>query len=217
MWLIARKVFNRGGSNPSPKAKKRLDKQNILLYSNGIVRKTQEINMKKFLMATAIIAGIATSASAHAEMRIRVQVTDTEAVYSTKTIQTPRQTCSTVEVPIYGNTGGGASAGDVLGGIIIGGLLGKGASGNDKGAAAGAVIGGMIAADKKKGNQQIIGYRAEQRCSTTYSTEQVDKANGYKVYYTLNGERFHTHSHRYVQPGKWLTLRLKVTSVFANP
>jgi uncharacterized protein YcfJ len=173
--------------------------------------------MKKFLMVTAIIAGIATSASAHAEMTIRVQVTDTETVYSTRTQQTPQQSCKTVEVPIYGNVGGGANAGDVLGGMIIGGLLGKGASGNDKGAAAGAVIGGMIAADKKKGNQQIVGYRAEQRCTTTYTTQQIDKANGYKVYYNLNGQRFHTHSHRYVEPGKWLTLRLKVTSVFANP
>ena len=173
--------------------------------------------MKKFLMATAIIAGIATSASAHAEMRLRVQVTDTEAVYQSSTIQRPQKSCTVVDVPIYGSVGGGANAGDVLGGMIIGGLLGKGASGNDKGAAAGAVIGGMIAADKKKGNQQIVGYRQEQRCSTTYTSQTVDKANGYKLYYNLNGQRFHTHSHRYVEPGKWLTLRLKVTSVFANP
>ncbi len=216
MWVIARKVFTRGGSNPPPKAKKRLDKQNILLYSNGIVRRTQEKIMKKFLMATALIAGIATSASAHAEMRIKVQVTDTEAVYSSSTVQKPQQSCTTVDVPIYGSVGGGANAGDVLGGMIIGGLLGKGVGGNDKGAAAGAVIGGMIAADKKKGNQQIVGYRQEQRCTTTYTSQTVDKANGYKLYYTLNGERFHTHSHRYVEPGNWLTLRLKVTSVFAH-
>jgi len=109
--------------------------------------------MKKFLMATALIAGIATSASAHAEMRIKVQVTDTEAVYSSSTVQKPQQSCTTVDVPIYGSVGGGANAGDVLGGMIIGGLLGKGVGGNDKGAAAGAVIGGMIAADKKKGKK----------------------------------------------------------------
>ena len=77
----------------------------------------------------------------------------------TKRIPTTYQSCEVVDVPIYGQAGGGASGADVLTGIIIGGLLGKGASGNDKGAAAGAVIGGMVAADKKQGNQQIIGKR----------------------------------------------------------
>ena len=167
----------------------------------------------KYLLATAAIATFATQASAENYATI----TNVTANYQEVTTNQPVTICNDVEVPIYGNTGGGASGADVLGGMIIGGLLGKGASGNDKGAAAGAVIGGMIAADKKKGNQQIVGYRAEQRCTTTYTTQQIDKANGYKVYYNLNGQRFHTHSHRYVEPGKWLTLRLKVTSVFANP
>ena len=216
MWVIARKVFTRGGSNPPPKAKKKLDKQNFLPYTEHNVRKTQEIDMKKFLMIGALIAGIATSATAHAEMRIKVAVDASEPNYVTKNIRTPQQQCSIVDVPIYGSTGGGANAGDVLGGMIIGGLLGKGASGNDKGAAAGAVIGGMIAADKKKGNQQIVGYRQEQRCTTTYTNERVDEISGYKVYYTLNGEQFHTHSNRYLAPGSMLTLRLKVTSVFAH-
>jgi uncharacterized protein YcfJ len=174
--------------------------------------------MKKFLIAATLIAGIATSATAHsAELRMRVQVDESEPNYVTKNIRQPNQQCSTVDVPIYGSSGGGANAGDVLGGMIIGGLIGKGAAGNDKGAAAGAVIGGMIAADKKKGNQQIVGYRQEQRCTTTYTNERVEEISGYKVYYTLNGEQFHTHSNRYVSPGQWLTLRLKVTSVFVNP
>ena len=51
--------------------------------------------------------------------------------------------CNIVDVPIYGKTGGGASAGDVLGGMIIGGLLGKGVTNKDNGAPVGAVIGGM--------------------------------------------------------------------------
>ena len=85
--------------------------------------------------------------------------------------------CNIVDVPIYGRTGGGASAGDVLGGMIIGGLLGKGVTNKDDGAAVGAVIGGMVAADKKKGEEKIIGYRQEQQCKdyTRYSevSEQV--------------------------------------------
>ena len=138
--------------------------------------------------------------------------------YKTVTERVPytEHVCNWVDVPIYGQKGGGASAGDVLGGMIIGGLIGKGVTNKDNGAAAGAVIGGMIAADKKKGNQQIVGYRQEQRCTTTYTNERVEEINGYKVYYSINGEQFHTHSNRYLAPGSMLTLRLKVTSVFAH-
>jgi len=126
--------------------------------------------------------------------------------------------CQNMNVPIYGTTTqqGNASGGALIG-MLLGAAGGKAVTGNDKGAAIGAIIGSMVAADKKKGNQQIVGYRQEQRCTTTYTSQQVDKANGYKVYYNINGQRFHTHSNRYVEPGKWLTLRLKVTSVFANP
>lgn len=72
--------------------------------------------------------------------------------------------CNIVDVPIYGNVGGGASGTDVLTGMIIGGLIGKGVTDKDKGAAAGAVIGGMIAADKKQNKEGIVGYRQEERC-----------------------------------------------------
>ena len=88
-----------------------------------------------------------------------------------------KQVCNWVDVPIYGQTGSGASAGDVLGGMIIGGLIGKGVTNKDNGAAAGAVIGGMIAADKKQNKQTIIGYRQERKCQdyTRYNevSEQV--------------------------------------------
>ncbi len=95
----------------------------------------------------------------------------------TKRVPYTETVCNIVDVPIYGNTGGGANAGDILGGMIIGGLLGKGVTNKDNGAAVGAVIGGMVAADKKKGEEKIIGYKQEQRCSdyTRYSerSEQV--------------------------------------------
>ena len=171
--------------------------------------------MKKFLIAGAIASVFSTAAIADT-IRVTVPVIDSKPNYITKNIRTPQKQCNTVDVPIYGNIGGGASAGDVLGGMIIGGLLGKGVSGNDKGAAAGAVIGGMISADKNQGDRQIVGYRQEQRCKTTYITEQVDQINGYTVTYELAGNRYTTQSHSYVQRGSTLSLRLKVTSVFAN-
>jgi len=99
--------------------------------------------------------------------------------YKTVTKRTPytETVCNLVDVPIYGSVGGGASAGDVLGGMIIGGLLGKGITNKDNGAAAGAVIGGMIAADQNQAEQGIVGYKQEQQCKNitryTESSEQV--------------------------------------------
>lgn len=84
------------------------------------------------------------------------------------------QDCRQVQVPIYGQSGGGASGGDILGGMILGGLLGKGATGKDDGAAIGAILGGIVAADNKQGNTVVTGYRNERQCSnvTTYETRQ---------------------------------------------
>ena len=98
----------------------------------------------------------------------------------------PYQECYTVDVPIYGNTqGNGASAGDVLGGAIIGGLIGKGVTNKDNGAAVGALLGGMIAADKKKTKQSIIGYKQENRCETKYRSEFQQVVNQYRLVYDI--------------------------------
>ena len=83
------------------------------------------------------------------------------------------EVCKDVQVPVYGNVGNGASAGDVLGGMIIGGLIGKGATGKDNGAAAGAVIGGMIAADKNQKKQGVTGYRTERQCQIETRYEET--------------------------------------------
>lgn len=125
--------------------------------------------MKNYILTAIAVLAIATPAVAET---VDANINDH---YKTVTKQIPHveNVCYEVEVPIYGQTGGGASAGDVLGGMIIGGLIGKGATGKDNGAAAGAVIGGMIAADKKQSKETIIGYRQETRCQkkTSYTTE----------------------------------------------
>ena len=133
--------------------------------------------MKRILLVSALAA---TSASAETT---RATIED---VYATVVEQTPytRQVCQNVEVPIYGTVtrqGGGASGGDILGGMIIGGLLGKGATGKDNGAAAGAVLGGIIAADKAnkpKTETVITGYKTERQCENVTEYKSVNK----KVY-----------------------------------
>ena len=79
----------------------------------------------------------------------------------------------------------GASSGDVLGGMIIGGIFGKALSGDDKGAGVGAVIGGMIAADE---NRSSVGTVC--RDVTTYHQEQRSVYSHSIVTFTLNGRTY---------------------------
>jgi uncharacterized protein YcfJ len=143
----------------------------------------------KYITTTAIALLIATSAQA--EERIKGKVWDE---YRTVTESTPttRYECYDQEIPIYGRTGGGASSGDILGGLILGGILGKGVSGNDQGAAAGAVLGGMIAADNKQGKRRITGYRTERVCEdkTTYVNVERKVYSHSIIDFRSNGERY---------------------------
>jgi len=145
--------------------------------------------MKKYLLSVAVMLAFSTGA-VFADTA-KANITDH---YKTVTKQIPytEQQCSVVDVPIYGRTGGGASAGDVLGGMIIGGLIGKGVTDKDNGAAAGAVIGGMIAADKNRGQETIIGYRQENRCNniTRYNTESQEVYSHSTVTFWDNGKKY---------------------------
>jgi len=147
--------------------------------------------MIRILLTTAVIATPAMAETTRATI---------EDVFATVVESTPytRQVCQNVEVPIYGTVtrqGGGASGGDVLTGMILGGLLGKGATGKDDGAAAGAVLGGIIAADKanKPRTETVItGYKTERQCENITEYKDVNK----KVYdysiitWTVNGKEY---------------------------
>ncbi len=139
--------------------------------------------MKKLLITTAILVASATSAVATEYARI----TKIEPRYQTSYQNVPRTSCQDVEVPVYGNTGGGASGGDVLGGMIIGGLLGKGATGKDNGAAVGAIIGGMVAAENNNGRRVVTGYRVERQCNEVMIREEISAVKDYRITFEWNG------------------------------
>ena len=104
--------------------------------------------MKKVILAGAISLVATTSAMAQT---VQATITNIEPRYIKSYQNVPSTQCQDVQVPIYGTVqGNGASGGDVLAGMILGGILGKGVTGKDNGAAAGAVLGGVIAADNKK-------------------------------------------------------------------
>jgi len=137
--------------------------------------------MKKTIITALLASSITSTAFAGETVSATIQDHYNQV---TKNIPHTERVCQNVEVPIYGRQqGSGASGGDVLGGMIIGGLLGKGLTGKDDGAAAGAVLGGVIAADKgNRGRDVIVGYRSENRCQnvTTYSS-QVESVYEYST------------------------------------
>ena len=84
----------------------------------------------------------------------------------------------------------GSNAGEgALGGMIIGGVLGKVLGGNDKGAAAGAILGGVVGANNSQGKRRITGYRTEYQCTTTYRNSSKSIINEYDIVYRVDGQR----------------------------
>lgn len=68
-----------------------------------------------------------------------------------------------------------SNGGDVLTGMIIGGLIGKGATGTDNGAAVGAIIGGIAAGDNNNRTS------TRQVCDTVYVNRQITRPSQYEI------------------------------------
>ena len=139
------------------------------------------------LLSTVALAALVGCAPAYAET-FRATITKVEPNWGYREVSVPTTHCQNIEVPVYGTVQGqGATGGDVLGGMILGALLGKGISGDDNGAAAGAVLGGVISADKKRSRKVVTGYTTERQCQqvVSYETERYLKNN--KIYFTWNG------------------------------
>jgi len=158
--------------------------------------------MKRELICGAAIAFISVSLTAFNAVAenytVQGTVIEVNPVYQTVTKQVPTQTCQMVQVPVYGNgnSGNGGTMGlnnhFDLGSAIIGGVIGNNVTKNvDNGGAIGALLGGLVGKQIQNNNSQsVVGYRQEQRCNTSYSsqseqvlgyTEIVVDASGYKV------------------------------------
>ena len=150
--------------------------------------------LKNIVLITPLLAmGIATAAAADKIDRIKIYDHTTTIVEQIPTTQTR---CQNVEVPVYENVQvQGDAAGGALAGMIIGGILGKGVSGNDDGAAAGAVIGGLIGADKgskPKTERRIVGYERKRQCGevVVYVDRAEERYSHSTIRFYLNGKRY---------------------------
>ena len=150
--------------------------------------------MKKISAVAA--TAIALAAPAYAGGKI----TDVRVFDHTKTIRmstpTTQRVCQDMDVPIYGTTTrqGNASGGALIG-MILGAAGGKAVTGNDKGAAIGAIMGGLVGADKgaqPKQSQTIVGYKQELVCNdvTSVSNELVDVYSHSTIRFYVDGRRY---------------------------
>lgn len=135
--------------------------------------------MKKLIFGIVTSLAFATSAVAQesGRMEVRARVIEKLPIYTT--VNQPVQNCH------FENRTTNNAAGDALAGMIIGGLIGKGATGNDNGAAAGAVIGGMIGAQNGANNR---GVRQVEVCNTVY--QNVSVVNEVDVFFESMGQQF---------------------------
>lgn len=78
--------------------------------------------------------------------------------------------CTTQSVP-YQETVKGGNAGDVVGGAIVGGIIGKGVTGQDSGAAVGAIIGGAVANENSR--RTVTRYRDVETCKRVYIPAKI--------------------------------------------
>ncbi len=70
----------------------------------------------------------------------------------------------------------GAKPEQVLGGALIGGVIGKAATGKDSGAVVGAIIGGAVA--NENGNKTVTKYKDVETCRQIYTPSYINDEDG---------------------------------------
>ena len=168
--------------------------------------------MRKLITAVAITS-LSTSSLLAAELN--AIVTQVEPNYETITEYTPVKICRDEQVPIYGNAPQGQSdAGNVLLGMILGGVSGKVITGDDGGAAIGAIAGGLIGANNNNNNtaRPIVGYQTLQSCTTENRQSNSTKLRNYKITYNFYGAIGSRYSYNNYNLGDNIPVYVNVTA-----
>ena len=142
--------------------------------------------MKKILSILSLVAMGACATPATAEKAI---ITEVEPNWTQVTRNVPVETCNMAQVPVYDRVQGqGATGLEVLFGALFGGLAGKAITDKDEGAAAGAIIGGAVAAEAGRAPQlRIVGYENKEICTTRYVNRTESIVKNYTIFYEWSG------------------------------
>lgn len=130
--------------------------------------------MKKIILSTIMV--LAATAASASDFKVIGKVTDIYPITGWQTREVTKRECKKV------TTNGESAGANALGGMIIGGLIGKGITGDDKGAAAGAIMGGIIGADKTDTTPRV-----RRVCENVTTLRREETVEYYVVEYNWNG------------------------------
>lgn len=137
----------------------------------------------KFFLGLLLAVSFASTVNAHETARI-TRVTPT---YQDNYVVRYITQCHDVRVPVY-RTETYHDGANVLGGMIVGGLIGRGITGDDTGTAIGAIIGGIAAPG---GTRRVyVGERIESRCESVESLVNEPYVIFYEIEYVWRNRTY---------------------------
>ncbi|MDB9794516.1 hypothetical protein OAB70_00465 [bacterium] len=154
-------------------------------------------NRYVFLLATGLMIAILYANIAKAEGIIVEGTVVDHYEKQTDFIEQSQEVCRLVKIPIYHKPHRPTGA-EILGGLVIGGALGKVISGDDKGALAGAVVGGLVTSSQQK--PRIVGYSRKRVCEDKifHRKEYRHKYSHSTISFTINGVSYNK---TFMKPG----------------
>ena len=138
-------------------------------------------------MKLPIAIAVALTASTASAERINAYIED---VYRTVYEDVPYTTQECVNVQVHNNQG--SAGADALAGMIIGGLLGKGLTGNDDGAAIGAILGGIAGAEDNAKRNRNTQPTTQRKCTnvTRYTREERTVYSHTTITFKVDGQTY---------------------------
>ena len=158
------------------------------------------------------------TAPSYAETRYEyAQVIESQPVYRSVEISTPREECWDEEIA-HTRAARSHSRTPAILGTIIGGALGNavghGRSNKRVGTVVGAVLGHSIGRDIVAGNShdRVVRYETVRQCETVYEYREEERLVGYQVVYRYNDEDYSVRMDD--DPGEQVRIKVNIQPVF---
>jgi uncharacterized protein YcfJ len=143
----------------------------------------------KNILAVVMLSLVPFAANADGYASDYAVITLVQPMYRDNYVSVKETVCYEVEVPVY-ETRGGASAGDVLAGAVIGGAIGN-QFGSGSGKDAMTVLGAIVGANSVDNRRDVfVGYRIEQRCDRVTNSINQPVVTSYRIQYIYNGMEY---------------------------